>query len=278
MRQLEPIISVQWLRENRDQVIVVDARSYLDERDGRTNYREGHIPGAVFLELDSDFSGPPEPTKGRHPLPEPEVFATSLGAVGIGPDSIVVAYDDAGGLIAGRLVWMLRSLDQRAALLDGGIQAWDGDLERGESVTESANCPARSIPAALLATVDDVAAHIADGGIVADSRGADRYAGENETIDPQGGHIPGAISFPFAENLTDNGAFRDLAQLAERFRMASVDSEAIIYCGSGVSACNNLLVAEALGLGTPRLYVGSWSGWSSDPSRPLAAGPHSRGD
>ena len=277
-RTIDPIVSVSWLRQNRDAVTVVDARAYLDDRDGRTNYLEGHIPGAVFLDLDSDFSGPPETDEGRHPLPDPEAFAASLSAAGIDPDTTVVAYDDQGGLIAGRLVWMLRSLGQPAALLDGGIQAWGDDLEQVEPQYEITNCWPRAIPEDRLATADQVVDHIAGGGIVADSRGADRYAGENESIDATGGHVPGAISLPFADNLSSDKTFKMSDELVERFRSNSVDGDAIFYCGSGVSACNNLLAVEAAGLGTPRLYVGSWSGWSSDPSRPVATGPHSEGE
>ncbi len=275
---IDPIVSVSWLRQNRDQVTVVDARAYLDDRDGRSNYLEGHIPGAVFLDLDSDFSGPPEIDEGRHPLPDPEIFAANLGAVGISPDTTVVAYDDQGGLIAGRLVWMLRSLGQPAALLDGGIQAWGDDLEQSQPEYEITSCWPRAIPEDRLATADQVVDHIAKGGVVADSRGADRYAGENETIDPTGGHVPGAVSLPFSENLSEEKSFLSKSELASRFEASDIDGDAIFYCGSGVSACNNLLAVEAAGLGTPRLYVGSWSGWSSDPSRPVATGPQSEGE
>lgn len=278
---LDPIVSVDWLVANRSDVVVVDARAYLDDRDGHTNYLAGHLPGAVFVDLDSVVAGPAAPIAGRHPLPDPSVFARGLGAVGIGHDTVVVAYDDLGGMIAGRLVWMLRTLGQGAALLDGGLQAWVDStdpradpLETGASMTGAVDHEPRTIPADRLASAEEVAAHVAAGGVVVDSRAAPRYAGDIEPIDAKAGHIPGAINLPFSENLT-GGFFRPLVDLAQRFADAGVDSDAIVYCGSGVSACNNLLAVEAAGGGTPRLYVGSWSGWSSDPTRPVETGPHS---
>lgn len=277
----DPIVSVDWLVANRSDVIIVDGRAYLDDRDGHTNYLVGHLPGAVFVDLDTVVAGPAAPIEGRHPLPDPDVFARGLGAVGIGHDTVVVVYDDLGGMIGGRLVWMLRALGQDAALLDGGLQAWvdstdpnAGSLETGVPTTDPVDHEPRTIPANRLASAEEVAAHVAAGGVVADSRAAPRYAGDIEPIDAKAGHIPGAINLPFSQNLLD-GAFLPLAELAQRFAAAGVDSEAIVYCGSGVSACNNLLAVEAAGGGTPRLYVGSWSGWSSDPTRSVETGPHS---
>lgn len=279
---LEPIVSVEWLIANRQSVVVVDSRAYLDDRDGSTNFLEGHLPGAVFVDLDTVTAGPAQPVLGRHPLPDPTVFADGLGAVGIGHDTTVVAYDDLGGMIAGRLVWMLRALGQDAALLDGGLQAWEtssnpdaGALDSGPVERVAVEHAPRSIPADRLATADDVAAHIAAGGVVADSRATPRYEGQIEPVDAKAGHVPGAINLAFSDNLVD-GFFRDSAELEGRFVDAGVDGEAIVYCGSGVSACNNLLAIESVGRGLPRLYVGSWSGWSSDPSRAVETGPQSR--
>lgn len=283
-----PIITLDWLVANRGEVTLVDCRAYLDERDGYANYLAGHIPGSVFVEMDSVFAGSPAPIVGRHPLPDPAAFARGLETVGINELATVVAYDDAGGMIAGRLVWMLRALGQGAALLDGGIQGWidhpaTGALEVGTPSDNAhtimaTRCAVRQFPSELLASADEVAAHVERGGILADSRGRTRYLGEEEPIDAKAGHIPGSISLPFAENLTEDGHFLPMDELARRFGVNKVDGNAIFYCGSGVSACNNLLAIEAAGLGQPRLYVGSWSGWTSDPARPIATGPQSWGD
>ncbi|MEZ5229500.1 MAG: sulfurtransferase [Acidimicrobiales bacterium] len=240
-----------------------------------------HLPGARFVDLDTVLAAPAAPVVGRHPMPTPEVFANGLANEGIGDDTTVVAYDDAGGMIAGRLVWMLRILGQDAALLDGGIGAWTAangadQLETGAA--DAAIAAERAIvswPDGVMVDADEVAAHIANGGVVVDSRAGERFRGEVEPIDPKAGHVPGALNLPFAANLDgplDGGRFRPPGELAARFTEAGVDDQAIIYCGSGVSACNNILAAELAGVGRPRLYVGSWSGWSSDPDREVATG------
>lgn len=289
--QLDPIVSTVWLRDHLDDVLIVDTRAYLDDRDGYTNYLDGHLPSAVFIDLDSVVCGPPGPVVGRHPLPDPSVFVAGLGAAGLGGAGLgavgiegltqVVAYDDLGGMIAARLVWMLRTLGHPASLLDGGIQAWGGPLETGPAQSsttaqspDSAQSPEAPalFPGAAIADASDVIAHINNGGVVVDSRAPERYAGEIEPIDPKAGHIPGAINMPFAGNLDDAGLFLDPEKLRERFQANGVDKNSIVYCGSGVSACHNLLAAERAGLGVPRLYVGSWSGWSSDQSRSVATG------
>lgn len=285
---LAPIVSVAWLQANNNQannenVVVVDARAYLDDRDGYTNYLAGHLPGAVFVDLDTIVAGPPQPILGRHPLPDPQVFADGLGAVGIGHDTAVIAYDDLGGMIASRLVWMLRTLGQPAALLDGGIAAWtalngEESLETGQPELVPVGNEPRSIDPSRLADADAVAAHARSGSRIVDSRAAPRYRGDVEPVDNAAGHVPGAINLPFTDNLDEQGFYRSIEVLAGRFGSAEVDDDTIFYCGSGVSACQNLLAVEAAGLGTPKLYVGSWSGWSSDPSRPVATGPQSGGD
>ncbi len=269
---MDPIVSAEWLTEHYKTVIVCDARAYLDGRDAKAIHREGHLPGAVFVDLETVLSGPPAGVAGRHPLPNPDQFADDLGSLGISANASVVAYDDAAGAFASRLVWMLRAIDQEAAILDGGIDAWDGELETGGVDRTPAERLPVPWPTELLATANQVAAHITNGGVVIDSRAAPRFLGEEEPIDPRVGHVPGAVNLPFAGNLGHNGRFLSPADLSTRFRSVGAAAEAIVYCGSGVTACHNALAMEAAGLGVPRLYVGSWSGWSSDPDRPVAVG------
>lgn len=276
-----PIVDVDWLRAN--DVVVCDVRNYLDGRVGRDAHEGGHLPGAIHVDLEALLSSRPGPIVGRHPLPSAEDFAAALVDLGIGDDVAVVAYDDAGGMIAGRLVWMLRRIGQAASLLDGGLAAWvaaGGELEIGP--VEPRVGATRDVvpwPADRFVGADVVVAHIADGGVVVDSRAPERFRGEVEPIDAKAGHVPGAINLPFAGNLDGppddllgRGRLRPDAEVRERFVEAGVDGDAIVYCGSGVSACQNLLAIEHAGLGVARLYVGSWSGWSSDPDRPVATG------
>ncbi len=278
---IDPVVSLDWLAEHRDDVVVCDVRSYLDGRVGRDAFLAGHLPGARFVDLDTVLAAPAAPVVGRHPMPTPEVFATGLAAEGIADDTTVVAYDDAGGMIAGRLVWMLRILGHDAALLDGGIGAWieangEQKLETGEAgAVPAVDRTVARWPTDVMVDADDVAAHIANGGVVVDSRAAERYRGEVEPIDPAAGHVPGAINLPFPANLDgplNGGRFLPKTQLADRFAAADVTGDAIVYCGSGVSACHNILAAELAGIGRPKLYVGSWSGWSSEPQRDVATG------
>jgi len=270
MRTLPPLVSAGWLAEHRDEVVVADVRWYLDGRPGREAHRAGHVPGAVWVDLNSALSLPASAAEGRHPLPDPESFAAGLAAVGIGDDTAVVAYDDAGGAsAAARLVWMLRAVRSPAALLDGGLAAWTGPLETGDIAPAAARRTPAPWPAALLAGADDAAR----GPHVVDARAPERYAGETEPVDPRAGHIPGAVNVPFGDLLQD-GRFKDPAALRARFAAAGIDdgAAAIVYCGSGVSACSVLIGLEAAGLGRGRLYPGSWSQWSSDPGRPAATG------
>lgn len=267
--QLDPIVSSPWLLDNYANVVVCDVRAYLDGRSGAEAFARGHLPGARFIDLDTVLTSTPAPVLGRHPLPDPADFAAGLSDASIGHDTPVVAYDDAGGMIAGRLVWMLRILGQPAALLDGGIDGWSGELTSTLHVAQPIENAARPWPKHALADANDVEAAIAAGGVVVDSRAAPRYRGEYETIDPKAGHVPGAINLPFTDNLVD-GHFASTTEIGDRFRHAGVDANAIFYCGSGVSACNNILAAEAAGLGVGKLYVGSWSGWSSDESRAIS--------
>ncbi len=256
-----------------------DVRWYLDGRSGREAYDAGHLPGAVFVDLDEHLAGEASPSVGRHPLPTAEAFAASLGPLGIGPDDPVVAYDDAAGMAAGRLVWMLRVLGRPAALLDGGIDAWDGPLEVEPTVRPPVRVPVVPWPVEALATIDEVAAVAGSpDGTVLDARGAERYRGEVEPVDPRAGHVPGAVNAPFAANLVVDGPgagrFLSPDRLADRYGTLGVTDAAttVAYCGSGVSACHDLLAMEHAGLGRGRLFVGSWSQWSHT-DRPAATGP-----
>jgi thiosulfate/3-mercaptopyruvate sulfurtransferase len=288
---IRPFVDIEWVRGNRDELVLADCRWYADGRSGSAAYAAGHIPGAVFVDLETDLSSHADPAlAGRHPLAEPEDFAAAMAALGIGDDDTVIAYDDAGGVIAARLVWMLRATGHESALLDGGLAAWeeasDGELEVGPQagvrtyphiVGLSANAPgrggftARAWPADRLASIDETGAVAASGGVVIDARPADRFAGAPDDLDPRPGHIPGARSVPCRENLDGSGRLLPVADLRARFAVADAD-EVISSCGSGVTACHNLLAMEQAGLGRGRLFPGSWSQWSRDPSRPVQIG------
>jgi thiosulfate/3-mercaptopyruvate sulfurtransferase len=268
---LAPIIDAAWLADHRDEVVVADVRFYLDGRSARAAYDEGRLPGAVFVDLERWLSGPATPQDGRHPLPAPEVFAEGMGRCGIGDGTTVVAYDDAGGVIAARLVWMLRVLGADAALLDGGLSAWDGPLEIDESPVAEAVFTPRPWPTDRLATADEAANSTS---IVVDARQHDRFLGAPDGIDPRAGHIPGATSIPCREHLAPDNRLLPVATLRDRLTSAGIDgtTDVISYCGSGVTACHNLLIIEHTDLGLGRLYPGSWSQWSHDTSRPVATG------
>jgi len=274
---VEPVVTVEWLlaRTADDGVVVVDARYYLDGRSGRAAYDAGHVPGAVFVDVGHDLAAAPSAAGGRHPLPSPEAFAAAMGRLGIGDADTVVAYDDAGGSFAARLVWMLRAIGHPAALLDGGLAAWPGALSLEPTVRPEATFTVAPWPADRLADIDAVAAAAADPGqLVIDARSAERYRGEVEPIDPRPGHIPRAVNLPFAGNLDDKGRWRSAEELRARFSGAGPD--AIVYCGSGVTACHDLLAIERAGLGPGRLFPGSWSQWSADADRPAAVGDDGR--
>jgi len=256
---------------------IVDVRHQLsDVAYGEGAYAAGHIPGAVFLHCDRDLSGPMTGHNGRHPLPDPAVLAAKLGSCGIGPTTQVVVYDDCQGMIAGRLWWLLRWLGHdRVALLDGGLQAWTA--AGGTLTTEPpAVAPVEFAWAGSgpVVSADEVLATLGSSVMtVVDGRGPDRFRGENETMDPVGGHIPGAINRCFRDNLQADGTYKPAARLREEWLavLAGVDPAAVVHqCGSGVSACHNMLAMELAGLPGSRLYAGSWSEWCSDPRRPVA--------
>jgi thiosulfate/3-mercaptopyruvate sulfurtransferase len=269
---IAPVVDTAWLRAHRIEVVVADCRLYLDGRSTRAAYDAGHIEGAVYVDLERSLAAPASPAQGRHPLPSPETFADGMSQAGIGDDTTVVAYDDAGGVMAARLVWMLRATGHDAALLDGGLAAWDEPLSTEAPAIAPASFTPVPWPPERLASTDDAAS---DANVVIDARQAERFRGETEPIDPRPGHIPGARSVPAREHLhPGDDRLRPVGELRERFARAGVvpDAPVVSYCGSGVTACHNLLVIEHAGLGLGRLYPGSWSQWSADPDRPAATG------
>jgi thiosulfate/3-mercaptopyruvate sulfurtransferase len=268
---MNPFVSADWLKQCRDEVVLVDIRWYLDGRPGRPAYEAGHIPGAVFLNLNEVLSAPhDDDSQGRHPLPTPERFASGLAALGIGNGDAVVAYDDAGGVIAARLIWMLRAIGHDAGLLDGGLRAWPAaDLHIGSPRPRpQASFTAQPWPEHLLATVDEVAV---TQDVLIDARDRARFAGGPDPVAPRFGHIPGAKNVPTREHLDAEGKIASPQELRETFAAAGIGpgTNVISYCGSGVTACHNLLALERAGLGPARLFPGSWSQWSRDPNRPV---------
>ena len=264
---LPPVVGAAWLQDHRDDVVVADVRWYLDGRSGRDAYARGHLPGAVFVDLDAVLAGPATREGGRHPLPDPEAFARGMAALGIGDGDTVVAYDDDGGVMAARLVWMLRATGHEAALLDGGIAAWDGPLEAPTPPRPPAAFAPVPWPADRVATADDAADR---ANVVIDARTRERYLGLDDPVDPRWGHVPGARS----ENLAPDGRFLAAGDLRARFEALGVEpgTPVVSYCGSGVTACHNLLAMERAGVGDGRLFPGSWSQWSADERRPVATG------
>lgn len=252
--------------------IVVDCRFNLDDVDAGTRaYASAHIPGAVYAHLSEDLSGTPTGTNGRHPLPDPDAFARTLGRLGIGNDTQVIAYDQDTGMYASRLWWMLRWMGHRAvAVLDGGFAKWTAEGRATRSGVE--HRLARSFRAAPNAAMIVSADEIDAGTALLDARAPERYRGEVEPLDRVAGHIPGARNHFYKANLTADGIFREPGELRGLLQ-ESVGSTAperlVCYCGSGVTACHNLLALEHAGLHGARLYPGSWSEWSSDPLRPV---------
>ena len=268
------VVDAAFLAE-RPEAVVVDVRWYLDGRDGRAAYEGGHLPGAVWVDLDHQLAAHDAPaTEGRHPFPTPANFAAAMSAIGIGDDSIVIAYDDTGGVTAGRLVVMLRMLGRDAALLDGGLRAWAGAVDTGWVEPTPAHFTEQPWPADRFASADQTVATPVEGGVVLDARAHERFTGEVTQIDPRPGHVPGARSAPWASVIGDDGRLLPVEQLRRHYASLGVhdDITAVAYCGSGVSACVNVVAMEHAGLPVPRLYVASWSGWSADPDRPAELG------
>ncbi|HWD65137.1 MAG TPA: sulfurtransferase [Solirubrobacteraceae bacterium] len=274
---IAPFVDAGWLAEHRCAVVLADVRWYLDGRSGRAAYEAGHIPDAAYVGLGEVLSGPPSEGEGRHPFPSPERFAAGLSRLGISEHDTVVAYDDAGGAIAARLVWMLRILGQPAAVLDGGLTGWSGTLQTGPPASRpEVRVTPREWPAERMVGIEEVADTDA---VLIDARDASRFAGGPDPVDPRSGHIPGARSLPAAGNLGSGGRLRGPDELRRRFAEEGIapPRQVISYCGSGVSACHNLLALEYAGLPQGRLYAGSWSQWSRDSKRPVATGPDAPG-
>ncbi|WP_339845989.1 sulfurtransferase [uncultured Halopseudomonas sp.] len=261
-------------------VRVFDVRFSLEQPDqGRSEFAAAHIPGARYLHLDEDLSSPVVPGEtGRHPLPDPEQLAALLRRAGINQDTLVIAYDDGPGLFASRLWWLLRWLGhEQVQILDGGLKAWQAanlptTQETPRPVAEG-NFVARADNSKLI-DADEIQHRQDDPALqLLDARGPARFTGEAEPMDPVAGHIPGAANLPCAANVNTNGTWLDSVQLRKRFEpWLEADTELVSYCGSGVTACHNVLAAVEAGLAEPRLYAGSWSHWITDPNRPVATG------
>lgn len=269
-----PLVSAGWLAAHLTDpdVRVIDFRWYLVGKQGRGEYLRGHIPGAVFVDLD-EVTG--DEGGGRHPLPSREQFQAAMRRAGVSADTLVVAYDDAGGSTAARL-WFLLHLfgHDKVAVLDGGLQAWTGGLDTGEaSPPPGGDFEAKAPRLEWVLDYDDVRRE-RESHILLDARAPERYRGEQEPIDPKAGHIPGARSAFFGDNLDADGRFLSREKLRARFRNLGIGdaSRVIAYCGSGVNATHNLLALELAGLRGARLYAGSWSDWSAHEDAPVATG------
>jgi thiosulfate/3-mercaptopyruvate sulfurtransferase len=278
-----PLVNADWIaaRLGQPNVKIVDTRfSLSDTSAGRRAYDASHLPGAVYMHLDDDLSGTVTRSSGRHPLPPVEEFAESLGAAGIGNSDTVVVYDAAGGAIAARCWWMLRWLGhEKAAILDGGFSAWsDGGypVESGKPQVSPAIFNARP-RAWMVVSADEVLDGMSRGEIVVvDAREPERFKGLAEPIDTVAGRIPGAVNFPFRDTLTAGDRLLPASELRRRWlgKLAGhAPQQVVCMCGSGVTACLDLLAMELAGLEGARLYAGSWSEWIRDPDRPVAGGP-----
>lgn len=257
---------------------LLDVRWRLGGPPGVDAYRDGHLPGAVFVDLDRDLAAPVADDRrgGRHPLPEPAAAQRALRRLGVCADRSVVVYDDVSGTVAARAWWLLRHLGHPdVRLLDGGLAAWVGSGRVVETGDGSPPGPGDFVArAGAMAVLDaDQVPAVAAGGVLLDVRAAERYRGEVEPVDPVAGHVPGAVSAPTTGNVDETGRFRSPEALRERFAGFGVLPDRVVaaYCGSGVNAAHTVLALEVAGL-PAALYAGSWSDWVSDPARPVATG------
>jgi len=280
MTAISPLISVAGLaqRLGTPGLIVVDCRFDLAKPAwGRDAYAAGHVPGAVFAAMEHDLSAPRSAGTGRHPLPSPADFAALLGRWGFTDSSQVVVYDQASGAAAARLWWMLRARGHRAVqVLDGGWAAWVA--EHAPVATDEAPVAATIVPVrefSHISDADTLQRGLATRQLLVDARPAERYAGRGETIDPVAGHVPGALNHPYSGNLDANQRWLPAEELRRRWERTlgpRSSRELVMMCGSGITACHNLLALELAGVEGARLYPGSWSEWITDPSRPVATG------
>jgi len=277
---IPPVVDASYL-DSHPEAVLADVRWYLDGRDGYAAFQAGHIAGAVWADLDHQLAAHGAPaTEGRHPFPTPEAFAAAMEALGIGDNTVVVAYDDTGGLTAGRLVVMLRMLGHDAALLDGGLRTWTEPTATGPNpplpATSGARFTPRPWPADRFADADNTGSTAQNGGVVLDARARERFTGEVAAVDPRPGHIPRARNAPWSAVLGPEGRLVDTATLRAHYGALGVNErnadDVVAYCGSGVSACMNVVALEHAGFAPPRLYVASWSGWSADPERAAELG------
>jgi thiosulfate/3-mercaptopyruvate sulfurtransferase len=275
------LVDAEWLSRHLDQpgVRVLDVRwsaaGGADET--RRAFEEAHIPGAALVDMDRDLSAAPFiGGPGRHPLPPAGRFAALMGSLGVGDGTLVIAYDDAGGSLAARLWWMLEATGRSVALLDGGLESWRGRGGAVEAGPPASRDPAAfapvSWPGGRIVDAAGVGASIRSGtAVVLDARAGERYRGEQEPIDPVAGHIPGARSAPWTGNLDEGGRFLPPGVLRARYQaLGAGGGAAVAYCGSGVTACHDLFAMRLAGFDDLRLYVGSWSDWVHDRSRPVA--------
>jgi thiosulfate/3-mercaptopyruvate sulfurtransferase len=276
---MKPLITVAQLKAlPPENLVVFDCRfDLLDKDAGRRAYAAGHIPGAFYLDLEQDLSGPRTAASGRHPLPDTDEVAKKLGASGVRADCTVVVYDGGEGM-APRAWWLLRYLGHDdVRVLDGGVRAW---TDAGLPLTQERPTarPVRFVPRPrpeMIASLEEVEQVVAGrrAATLLDARDARRYRGELEPIDPIAGHIPGAKNAPWQEGLDESGRWLPADEQRRRFRDLAVDQEVIVYCGSGVTACADLLALELAGIRGAKLYPGSWSQWCALPDHPVARDP-----